>query len=166
MRDKEMQNMNVKKLAALALVAAGVCSEGAAFAQAPMEQELTTAATDLGHGYDQNYATKNAEAMANLYAADATLVAPSGKIIEGHDNLVDYYKQRFASGATGHHITVVKVFVMGDGGYSLADFNVMSPDKQRHLHKESGHIVAVYERTSGGWRFKMVVPSTAPTKGS
>jgi len=137
-----------------------------AFAAPVTDDELLKAATDLGHRYDSNYASKNPEAMAALYENDGLLVSPAGPLVKGREALVDYYRKRFASGATGHHITVQEVHVQGDGGYSVASFsvNVKQPDGKTHVEK--GKIVGVYQKDSDGWHMRLVQPSVPEAGGT
>jgi len=129
------------------------------------ETELMQAAVALGRQYDANYAAKNPDAMAALYAPDGVLVSPSGPIIRGRDALKAYYIKRFASGARGHAITVSEVHVQGDGGYGLAKFSVTSPGADGELHETHGTILAVYRRDPDGWRLRIVEPSVPEPPG-
>jgi uncharacterized protein (TIGR02246 family) len=136
-----------------------------AFAATVTETELMKAATSLGHQYDSNYAAKNPEGMAALFEKDGVLVSPAGPAVRGHQDLVDYYKKRFASGATGHHIVVGEVHVQGDGGYSVASFSVNAPKADGQSDEEKGSIVAVYQRDSNGWHMRLLEPSVQPETG-
>jgi uncharacterized protein (TIGR02246 family) len=144
-----------------ALLAASIAP---AFAADVTNAELMQAATDLGHRYDENYAAKKPEAMAALYETDGVLVSPAGPVVRGKDALVDYYKKRFASGATGHHIVVQEVHVQGNGGYSIADFSVNVQAKGRS-HVEKGKIVGVYRKDADGWHLELVQPSVPAKAG-
>jgi uncharacterized protein (TIGR02246 family) len=128
-------------------------------ASQPSLEEAQSAAAKLGQLYDSNYAAKNADAMAQLYAEDGTLVSPAGKIIKGRAALKQYYEKRFSSGAKAHHIHVIEANVQGNGGFSIADFSVDVPKGDGTFRQESGHIVAVYEKDSDGWHFRAVEPS-------
>lgn len=164
----------MRKIAALPLLA-GILMLG--HAQAAQTAQATSvpaagaslqdAAAQLGHDYDTLYRAKDAAGMASLYAADGELVSPGGKLVNGHDALVAYYRARFASGATGHKITVLETHALGDAGYSVANFSVSVPGKGTGQpgHQESGHIAAVYAHDAGGWHFALVEPSTTPASG-
>jgi ketosteroid isomerase-like protein len=133
----------------------------------PSSSTLQDAAVQLGHDYDNLYRAKDAAAMANLYSANGELVSPGGKLITGHDALQEYYRQRFASGAFGHKITVLETHPLGDAGYSIANFSVSVPTKGKpnSTHQEQGHITAVYVHDSAGWHFALVQPSVTPATG-
>jgi uncharacterized protein (TIGR02246 family) len=128
------------------------------------ETSLQDAAVALGHRYDDFYGKKDVAGMASLYAADGELVSPSGKKIKGREALEDYYRQRFASGASGHKIVIEETHPVGDTGYSVATFSVSVP-KGSERHVEQGHIAAVYTRDANGWHFAFVQPSVAPGEG-
>lgn len=128
-------------------------------ASQPSPQEAQSAAAKLGQLYDSNYAAKNADAMAQLYSEDGTLVSPSGKIIKGRAALRQYYENRFSSGAKEHHIHVIDASVQGNGGFSIAEFSVEVPKGDGTFRRETGHIIAVYVKDSGGWHFRAVEPS-------
>jgi uncharacterized protein (TIGR02246 family) len=151
------------KLTIVALTSAlfGIVSQPA-FAAGVSEAELMKAATDLGHQYDANYAARNPDGMASVYAADGVLVSPAGPIVRGRAALHDYYVKRFASGATGHAIKVLEVHVQGDGGYGINSFSVNVPGPGGSLHEEHGTIVAVYRHDPDGWHMGLVGPSVPP----
>jgi uncharacterized protein (TIGR02246 family) len=130
-------------------------------ASLPSQQDAESAAAKLGQLYDSNYAAKNADAMAQLYAEDGMLVSPAGKVIKGRAALKDYYEKRFGSGAKEHHIHVVDADAQGNGGFSIAEFSVQVPKGDGTFRQESGHIVAVYVKSSDGWHFRAVEPSVA-----
>ncbi|WP_220444893.1 SgcJ/EcaC family oxidoreductase [Paraburkholderia sp. DHOC27] len=133
-----------------------------ASASHPSSQEARAAAAKLGQLYDSNYAAKNADAMAQLYAEDGTLVSPAGKLIKGRPALRQYYEARFSSGAKEHHIHVIDANAQGNGGFSIAEFSVQVPQGDGTFRQESGHIMAVYVKDSDGWHFRAVEPSVAP----
>jgi uncharacterized protein (TIGR02246 family) len=143
-----------------------VCVIGAAPARASdvTEADVLQAATDLGHRYDSNYAAKDPDAMASLYATDGVLVSPSGPIVRGREALKAYYVKRFASGAKGHAIKIVEAHVQGNGGYGLASFSVTVPEANGEFREEHGSIVAVYSRDPDGWHMRLVEPSVPPVK--
>jgi uncharacterized protein (TIGR02246 family) len=123
-------------------------------------QEARSAAEKLGQLYDSNYAARNADAMAHLYAEDGVLVSPAGKIIKGRAALKQYYEQRFSSGAKGHHIHVIDANAQGNGGFSISEFSVNVPNGDGTFRQEGGHIIAVFEKDDDGWHFRAVEPST------
>ncbi|CAB3754202.1 YybH family protein [Paraburkholderia solisilvae] len=129
-------------------------------ASLPSAKEAQSAAAKLGQLYDSNYAAKNADAMAQLYAEDGVLVSPAGKIIKGRAALKQYYEQRFGSGAKEHHIHVIEAGAQGQGGFSIAEFSVEVPKGDGTFRQEGGHIVAVYVKEHDGWHFRVVEPST------
>jgi uncharacterized protein (TIGR02246 family) len=136
-----------------------------AFAANITQDELMKAATSLGHQYDSNYAAKSPEGMAALFEKDGVLVSPDGPEVRGQAALLDYYRKRFASGATGHHIDIREVHVQGNGGYSIASFSVNAPGAGGQSHEEKGSIVAVYQRDRDGWHMRLVEPSVAAAAG-
>ena len=129
------------------------------------EAELMQAAIELGRQYDANYADKNPDGMAALYASDGMLVSPSGPIVRGREALRAYYVKRFASGARGHTIKVVEVHVQGNGGYGVAQFSVTVPSVNGDLHEVHGTIVAIYQRDPDGWHLRLVEPSVPEPPG-
>jgi uncharacterized protein (TIGR02246 family) len=154
-------------LAALLIVNTLACATtsdatGPAPSQQPSQQEAQSAAARLGQLYDSNYAARNADAMAQLYAEDGTLVSPAGKLIKGRAALRQYYEERFGSGAKEHHIHVIDANAQGNGGFSIAEFSVQVPKGDGTFRQETGHIMAVYAKDSDGWHFRAVEPSVAP----
>lgn len=121
-------------------------------------------ATDLARQYDANYAAKNPDGMAQIYAEDAVLVSPSGKIIRGSTALKNYYTARFAAGAKDHALKITEVHVQGDGGYGLGTFAVTVHTPAGQERREAGHIVTIYKHTDDGWHLALVIPSASPGK--
>jgi uncharacterized protein (TIGR02246 family) len=143
-------------------------AQTAAASQASVSSKvsLQDAAAELGHRYDNLYRQKDVAGMASLYATDGELVSPSGKKIKGRESLENYYRQRFASGASDHKITVEETHVVGDSGYSVATFSVVVPATSKsERHTEQGHIAAVYAHDASGWHFALVQPSVMPAEG-
>jgi len=157
--------MKISNCVAATFLTAAIGSSPA-FAADGNQAELMAVAVDLGHQYDSNYAAKNPDGMAALYATDGILVSPSGPVVRGRSALHDYYVKRFASGATAHAITIKEVHVKGDGGYAVADFSVNVPGKEGKLHMESGSLVAIYQHDSDGWHLSLVEPSVPAGKHS
>jgi uncharacterized protein (TIGR02246 family) len=129
------------------------------------EAELMQAAIELGRQYDANYADKNPDGMAALYASDGVLVSPSGPIVRGREALRAYYVKRFASGARAHAIKVVEVHVQGKGGYGVAQFSVSVPSVNGDFHEIHGTIVVIYQRDPDGWHMRLVEPSVPEPSG-
>ena len=131
------------------------------------QTSLQDAAVALGHLYDSTYANSDAAGMVSLYAANGEMVSPGGKVINGRAALEAYYRERFAAGATGHKITVLETHVVGDTGYSVADFSVSVPTvgHPSDRHVEQGHIAAVYTHGITGWHFALVQTSVTPAAG-
>jgi uncharacterized protein (TIGR02246 family) len=151
-----------------ARVLAGLCFFGAftaGFASTPKQSELLAAATKLGAEYDAHYAAQDPTAMAALYAQDGVLVSPAGNIIHGHDELVTYYKSRFAHGAIKHHIEIQEVHLQGNGGYGIAHIAIQSKDASGEVHTETGNLVAVFVKNPDGWHFRLIEPSIPPKSG-
>jgi ketosteroid isomerase-like protein len=128
------------------------------------QQNLQKVATDLAHQYDANYAAKNADGMTHVYASNAILVSPSGKVVRGSAELKAYYIARFASGAKDHKTTINEVHLQGDGGYGVGTFAVTVKGTDGNEHRETGNIVTVYTHSADGWHLSLVIPSAPPHK--
>jgi uncharacterized protein (TIGR02246 family) len=128
------------------------------------QESLQKIATDLARQYDANYAAKNADGMTHVYASNAVLVSPSGKVVRGRAELKAYYTARFASGATNHKTTINEVHLQGDGGYGVGTFAVIVPGTDGKEQREEGNIVAVYMHSTDGWHLALVIRSTPPHK--
>ncbi len=97
--------------------------------------------------------------MSRLYTEDGILVSPSGKIVRGRAELVEYYKKRFASGAHDHHLTVLDAHPESGAGFGISHFSVQSPDAKGGIQTVEGNLVAIYRHTPDGWRLRLVEPS-------
>jgi ketosteroid isomerase-like protein len=157
-------------LAAPLLLSTAVAAQTVQPAQTVVSPQtsLQDAAVQLGHQYDSFYHQKSVGGMVSLYASDGELVSPGGKLISGREALGNYYRQRFASGASGHKIIVLETHEIGDTGYSISNFSVSVPTagQPAKSHVEQGHIVAVYAHDTTGWHFALVQPSVTPANGS
>jgi uncharacterized protein (TIGR02246 family) len=127
---------------------------------------LQDAAVELGRQNNNFYRRKDVAGMASLYAVDGEVVSPSGKEIKGREALENYYRQRLASGASNHKITIEETHVVGESGYSVETFSVSVPATSKSEgHVEQGHIAAVYAHDASGWHFALVQPSVTPAEG-
>lgn len=95
--------------------------------------------------------------MTHVYADDAILVSPSGKIVRASAALKAYYVARFAAGAKNHATTIHEVHVQGDGGYGIGTFAVTIHEADGMDRRENGNIVTVYKHTSNGWHLALVI---------
>lgn len=128
------------------------------------QDALKKIATDLAHQYDTNYDSKNADGMTHVYAGNAILVSPSGKVVRGSAELKAYYIARFASGAKDHKTTISEVHLQGDGGYGVGTFAVTVKGTDGKERRETGNIVTVYMHSADGWHLSLVIPSAPPHK--
>lgn len=130
-----------------------------AYAAELTQDGLQKIATDLARQYDANYAAKNADGMTHVYASNAILVSPSGKVVRGSAELKAYYIARFAAGAKDHKTTINEVHLQGDGGYGVGTFAVTVTEADGKEHREDGNIVTVYMHSADGWHLALVSPS-------
>jgi len=131
----------------------------AAPALAGPDDDISNAAKALAAQYDAAYEARDAEAMGRLYTEDGILVAPSGTIHRGRGALIEYYKKRFASGARGHHLSVIDAHAEAGAGFAILHFAVQSPNAKGALHSVEGNLVAIYRHTPDGWHLRLVEPS-------
>jgi uncharacterized protein (TIGR02246 family) len=156
-----MPRLSRTLFACLILLGAAIPAHAEDLTQAKLQQ----IATDLAHQYDANYAAKNPTGMIQVYAPDAILVSPSGKILRGSAELKRYYVARFASGAKSHATTITEVHLQGDGGYGIGTFAVtVAEPGGGGERREAGHLVTIYRHYPDGWHLALVIPSTLPGK--
>lgn len=126
------------------------------------QDSLRKIATDLASRYDANYAAKNADGMTHVYADNAILISPSGKVVRGSAELKAYYIARFASGAKDHKTTISEVHMQGDGGYGIGTFAVTVAGPDGKEHREEGNLLTVYMHAADGWHLALVIPNAPP----
>ena len=82
---------------------------------------------------------------------------PGRKVMNGRAAL-SLLSRAIASGTGGHKITVLKTHVVGNAGYSVANFLVSVPVVEHPSDRrvEQGHIVAIHIHDSVGWHPALV----------
>jgi uncharacterized protein (TIGR02246 family) len=99
------------------------------------------------------YGAGNAEAVANLYAADALLMAPGAAAVSGRPAIREYIASDIAlsksRGVVLNLGEVTGVGVDGDTGWLSGNFSAMDGSG---AVVDRGKFLSVYSRTGEGWK--------------
>jgi len=131
-----------------ALIALAACAPKAPDAAA----DEATLKADPGVWMD-HYNAGDADAVANLYAEDALLLAPGMKAITGRAAIKEFLASDIptskGAGLTFKNGEATGVGVAGDTGWVSGTFTVMNASGAA---VDSGKFLTVYRRVNGGWK--------------
>ncbi len=106
----------------------------------------TTQLARLTARYVEASRSGNAHALADLYAADATLLPPASEAVEGRDAIEDYWTDGLESGL---EVESTRIEASGDVGYTIGRWSLPATDTES---ADSGKLVLCWKRTGGAWR--------------
>lgn len=133
---------SIISLAAFA-IALGIVFSGSSQAGS---DEVTAAVRTLNEKWDKAFNTKDATAVASLYAEDGRVVTGDGNIIDGRAEIQGLFQSFMDGGFHEHKIEMIDVKVNGDIAYETAKWSGVGGDKKTY----GGHLVNIYQRQSGG----------------
>jgi uncharacterized protein (TIGR02246 family) len=91
--------------------------------------------------------TKDAAAIGNMYAEDATLLPPGSPLIKGRQNIQQFWQGFFNAGASDAKLRVVDVQASGDTAYEIGAFEANLPKPQGGgTVRTQGKYVVVWKR--------------------
>lgn len=108
--------------------------------------EATTAIQTLNTKWDEAFNSKDAAAVASLYAEDGRVVTGDGKIMNGRAEIEGLFQSFMDGGFHEHKIELIDVKTSGDTVYETAKWSGVGGDKKTY----GGHLVNIYERQPGG----------------
>ena len=113
------------------------------------DDEVAATIQSLNAKWDKALNTKDAAALASLYAEDGRVVTGDGKIMNGRAEIQGLFQGFMDGGFHDHKIGMIDVKVKGDIAYETATWSGVGGDKKTY----GGHIVNIYERQAdGGWQ--------------
>jgi uncharacterized protein (TIGR02246 family) len=89
---------------------------------------------------------KDATAIATLYTEDAKLLPPGSPMIQGRQNIQQFWKSFFDAGASDGRLTTVEVNSTGDVAYEVGAFEANMPGAGR----SHGKYVVIWKRQPDG----------------
>lgn len=104
---------------------------------------------DLATRFVQAWDASDAQALSALFAPDADLITPDGRMVSGPAHIDAFYTYVFAHGYRGVPATaeILSVRVLAPG-LDIVDARWTIGDK------EKGIMAAVLEKTDAGWRIR------------
>lgn len=95
--------------------------------------------------WDEAFNAGNAEALAALYAADATLVPPTGTTVVGTASIRDFWSGLFKAGFKQHAITLVSTRQEGTTTIVVGKWQAVGPDEQGADKQYGGQLVNILD---------------------
>lgn len=92
----------------------------------------------------------NADAIAALYAADATLVPPTGTTVTGQAAIREFWNGLFQAGFKDHKIELVSVRQQGELTIAVAKWQAVGPDANGALKQYGGQLVNILQAQQDG----------------
>ena len=105
--------------------------------------------TSRSHAWQEALNAKDADALADLYATDARILPPNGKMQVGRDAARAEFAAMIDAGLSGE-LTSVEANVVGDIGYNVGTYVLRSGDDL----VDTGKFVEIWRRGDDGqWRY-------------
>lgn len=102
--------------------------------------------------WDAAFNAGNADAISQLYAADATMVPPTGTTVTGQAAIREFWAGLFKAGFTGHKIDLVSIRNTGDVTIAVAKWQANGPGENGTVKQYSGQLVNILQTQKDGQR--------------
>ena len=104
---------------------------------------------------------KDAAKAAALYSTTGVVMPPNKPIMRGRQFVEQYYKDRFAEGATDLEITAADVSGQGTLAYANGDFrlNLVSTDG-KPARRDRGKFLWIFRENNNQWMIEYVIFSS------
>jgi uncharacterized protein (TIGR02246 family) len=116
-------------------------------------------APELKHSWEVSFNKGDADAVTNLYSAQAVLVMSGSKPVEGRDGIHKTVDDMIKSGVKVR-IGSVQNVGSGDLAYVYGSYSVLDHEGGREVEK--GTYVEVWRRRAGTWQIDLDVNSAGP----
>lgn len=148
-----MKNMLIACSIAV-LMAVGACTtSGADIPPVPTSSERFATAFNSG----------DAASLAALYTEDGMLLPPNAELINGRQNIQNFWQGAFDAGLTGITIEIVESGARGDNAYEIGTYSVKAPGENEPLVTVFGKYVVVWRYdTDGQWRLHRDIWNRTP----
>jgi ketosteroid isomerase-like protein len=96
---------------------------------------------------------RDAQAAANCYTADATLLPPNEAPVSGRANIQKYWEGAIAAGAFDVAVATLSTGSKGDLGYEIGRFQMSTRDSNGKVTTERGKYIELLKRGEDGrWK--------------
>ena len=97
-----------------------------------------------------------AEAVARLYTADATVLPHTHDVVQGIDAIRDFWKSVIEAGFKNHSITLIDVHAQENVIVEIAKWQAEGPGDGGSRQSFGGSLVNVFERQGdGSWKCRV-----------
>jgi uncharacterized protein (TIGR02246 family) len=129
-----------------AAVAGAIAVAGAAHAGESVEARVIEGNTKWNAAFN----AANADAIAALYTADATLVPPTGTTVQGTAGIREFWNGLFKAGFKDHKIELINTRQEGKLIIAIAKWQATGPDEKGAPKQYGGQLVNILETQPDG----------------
>lgn len=129
-----------------AAVAGAIAVAGAAHAGESVEARVIEGNTKWNAAFN----AANADAIAALYTADATLVPPTGTTVQGTAGIREFWNGLFKAGFKDHKIELISTRQEGKLIIAIAKWQAIGPDEKGAPKQYGGQLVNILETQPDG----------------
>jgi uncharacterized protein (TIGR02246 family) len=146
----------------IALVIAIQVSAGCSGSSGPrFERTDTDAINALIEELRVAFNAKDAAKAAALYSTTGVVMPPNKPIMRGRQFVEQYYKDRFAEGASDLEIMAVDVSGQGTLAYASGDFRLnLVPGDGKPTRRDRGKFLWIFRETNNQWHIEYVIFSS------
>jgi ketosteroid isomerase-like protein len=161
-------------IAALVIVAAAGMALGAC--SGPQTPEFgkpeVGAITKLVQDFQASYNAKDVDKTASVFSGSATLMPPNRSTLHGIEAIKEYYRNRFAEGATDLSVDIKEINGVGTLAYMTATFSYKDRPENGPESRNRGKFVWIVRNMGGGqwrceyhiWNSDLPLPAPAPVE--
>jgi ketosteroid isomerase-like protein len=104
---------------------------------------------------------KDPAKAAALYSTTGVVMPPNKPIMRGRQFVEQYYKDRFAEGATDLELTAVDVSGQGNLAYASGDYRLnLVPGDGKPPRRDRGKFLWIFRETNNQWSIEYVIFSS------
>ena len=119
----------------------------------PTKQSASATMEELGQmnrGFAKALTAKDAEAAANMYDENASILPPNEPIVSGRANIKAYWQGAIDAGVFDASVKTIDAKSEGDLGYEIGIFTMRSLSEQGDTIVETGKFTEILKRNAAG----------------
>lgn len=103
--------------------------------------------------WDNAFNSGQPETVAALYDEAATVMPAGAEPVNGHDNILEFWRTLISKGVTEHRIELLDAGCDGALAYQRGKWSACAPDEQGHRQNYSGNLQLIYrQQADGSWK--------------
>jgi len=107
------------------------------------------------------FRTGDAESLAGIYAADASLFPPTNASVEGRDRIVEYFRAQRRAGMGDASLKTLEVVCVGDVAYEVGTYGFKFGGGQSDVPADAGRYFTIWKSQGDGtWRYQVGIWSS------